>query len=393
MPRTTPFHARLAPQNQPQIWKHWSGYLSAPRYQYSAISEYYAIRNSVALFDTSPLFKYQFSGREVVSFLRHVLTRDVQSCAVGQAQYTLWCNEDGFVLEDGVILRITEDQFWLTSAEPNFRYFNNLAKEYGVTVEDISEQFGILALQGPHARTVLNRLTNDLDQLGYFKLVQTTIADCPVTISRTGYTGDLGYEVWISAENALPIFDAIWHAGRDYNLTPIGTTALMFARIEAGLLLLDVDFYTARFAWVDAQRERPHELGLGWMMRGLRDFIGRTAIKNSTPRWHTVGIAVDWHDYERIHRDAGIMPPKEGVLVQETMSVYRPNSNFDYLGYVSSFCYSSLLKKHIGIAKIHPDYASVGTDLELEISVIRKPAYVRARVVPLPFYTAKNLRT
>jgi aminomethyltransferase len=229
-------------------------------------------------------------------------------------------------------------------------------------------------------------------QLGYFKLVQTTIANCLVTISRTGYTGDLGYEIWISAEDALTVWDAIWAAGRDYNLTPIGTTALMYARIEAGLLLIGVDFHPARYAWVDAQRERPHELGLGGMVRGDREYIGRSAAQTAPPRWHTVGIVVDWRDYERIHRAAGIMPPMEGVLNQETMSIYRPNSDYDYLGYVSSFCYSSLLKKHIGIAKLHPDYAAIGTEVELEISVIRKPEYVLARVVPLPFYNTSRKR-
>jgi aminomethyltransferase len=394
MPKTTPFHSRLAPLNETMIWENWAGYLSAPRYQYSEITEYYATRNAAGVFDTSPLFKYKFTGAAVTDYLARVMARDIRQCKVGQAQYTVWCNAKGFVVEDGVILHVAENEYWLTTAEPNYRYFRNLINGMDVQIEDISAEYGILAVQGPHSISVLAQLTEDAGNLRYFDVVQTKIANIPVTVSRTGFTGDLGYEIWVAPDNAIALWDALFAAGEGYTIKALGLHALKMARIEAGLLLLDVDFHSARYAWVDAERETPLELGWSWMFRNLakddRDFIGRSAIEselnNGTSRWLTVGLAVDYLAYEGIYRNAGIMPPKEGLMIESTMSLYKPNTNWEYLGYASSFLYSSLLKKHIAIAKLPPEYAKLGTEVDLEISVIRKPEYVLARVVPIPFY-------
>ena len=399
MPKTTPFHARLEPLNEPMIWEHWAGYLAAPRYQYSDLTEYYATRNAAALFDTSPLFKYRFTGSDAEAFLARVMARDIRKCRVGQAQYTIWCNEAGYVMEDGVIMRVAAGEYWLTSAEPNLRYFKKQAKGFDVTIEDISTQYGILAIQGPHSLSVLSQLSDDVAKLRYFRVTQTQIAGADVTISRTGFTGDLGYEIWVGADDALTVFDAVWEAGKGYNITPIGSVALAFARIEAGLLLIDVDFHNARFAWTDAQRETPHELGWGWMFKNLqrddREFIGRNAIEKEiatgSSRWKTVGLAVDWRDYDRLHREAGIMTPKEGVLLQSTMTIYhRSDIPWQYAGYATSFMWSSIKKQHVAIAKLPLDLCVSDTEVDLEISIIRKPEYVLARVVELPFYNPKR---
>ena len=398
MPKTTPFHERLDALNQTRIWKNWSGYLVAPKYQYSVSTEYYAIRNSVSLLDTSPLFKYRFAGDEAIELLKHSLARDITKCKIGQAQYTLWCDEIGFVVQDGIILRVTENEFWLTAAEPSLRYFRQIARKLKLSkleIEDTSEQFGILSLQGPHAHNVISQLTDAATPLKYFRLAQTEIAGKPVTISRTGYTGDLGYEIWIRSEDAIAVWDALAKAGGDYNLIPIGTTALKMARVEAGLLLMDVDFHSSRYAWVDAQRETPIELGFQWMFRKLdsdkRDFIGRAAIEseiaNRSSRWTTVGLAVDWHDFERVHLEAGIATPKYEHYREDTMSIYRRGGKeWDYAGYASSFLFSSLLKKPIAIAKLPLDLATPGTEVDLEVPVIRKPVNVLARVTDMPFF-------
>lgn len=396
MPKTSPFFPRLEPLNEPKIWEHWSGYLSAPRYQYSALFEYYAIRNSVAVFDTSPLFKYRFAGRDATAFLARVLTRNILTCRIGQAQYTIWCNEAGFVVEDGVILRLAANEYFLTAAEPNLRYFSDLIGDADVTIEDISAAYGMLAVQGPHSRTVLAQLTDAVRDLRYFRLARTEVAGVPVILSRTGYTGDLGFELWIPAAEALTVWDALFAAGKGYNILMMGTRALKMARVEAGLLLLDVDFSSARFAWTDAQRETPDELGLGWMLNKLdqddRAFIGRSAIeaerKEKKSRWRTVGLAVDYHAYEKIHRDAGIMPPKDGVFHEETYSIYGHDSA--YFGYATSYLYSSLLKRHIALAKLPPSLAQPGQEVQLEIMVIHKPVKVLARVVDLPFYNPER---
>ena len=395
MVKRTPFHERLEPLNQPEIWEHWAGYLSAPRYQYSDLTEYYSTRNSAALFDTSPLFKYKFSGPDVQAYLAHVLARDIRPCRVGQSQYTIWCNAAGYVMEDAVIMRVAENEYWITAARPNLRYFRKHSKGFDVTIEDTSAQYGILAIQGPHSISILKQLSADIEPLRYFRLTETKIAGVDVVVSRTGFTGDLGYEVWIPVADALTVFDAIWEIGQGYNITPIGTVALSLARIEAGLLLIDVDFHNARFAWTDAQRETPHELGWGWMFRKLksddRDFIGRAAIEKEvatgSSRWKTVGLAIDWREYDRLHREAGIMTPKDGLLIESTMSIYRRSDiPWQYAGYASSFMWSSIKKQHIAIAKLPLDLCEPGTEVDLEISIIHQPQYVLSRVVDMPFY-------
>ncbi len=398
MPKTTPFHSRLAPLNQTGIWKHWSGYLVAPAYQYSVTNEYYAIRNSAALLDTSPLFKYRISGSDAQKFLTRVMARDIKTCRPGRAQYTVWCNDQGFVLQDGVIMQVGEGQYWMTAAEPAIRYFRQLARKSGfhnLLIEDISTEYGILALQGPHALNILDRLTDAAAPLDYFDVTETRIGETPVIISRTGFTGDLGYEIWVPAAAGPGIWDAVMDAGSGFNITPLGTTALKMARVEAGLLLLGVDFHSARFAWVDAQRESPGELGWNWMFRKLvddnRNFVGRAAIESElnqrTGRWTTVGLSVDWHEYERVHLEAGIMPLKHELYRETTMSIYRRGTRaWDYAGYASSLLYSPLLQQPLAIAKLPLDLATPDTEVDLEIPVIRRPVNVLARVQRMPFF-------
>ena len=401
MPEKTPFHDCLTPYNETGIWKHWSGYLVAPRYQYSTTAEYYAIRDSVAVLDTSPLFKYRITGADCLQFLQTVMVRDIAQCAVGAAQYTCWCDPDGFVLQDGVIMRIAENEFWMSSAEPSLRYFRATAASLGiqdVEIQDVSREYGILAVQGPHAYSVVSQLTEAVDSMAYFELAETEIAGCPVLISRTGYTGDLGYELWIRAEDAQQVWQRLIDAGKDFNITPIGLEALKMARVEAGLLLLGVDFESARFAWVDAQRESPIELGWRWMLRkpekdpdDPRQFIGRAAIEKQineqSNRWTTVGLSIDWHDYERVYLEAGIMPPKHDLYCESARSVYRRGEKeWDYAGYATSFLFSSILKKPIAIAKLPNDLAKPGTEVDLEISIMHKPVNVLATVQRMPFF-------
>mgnify|MGYP006088251929 FL=1 len=398
MPRTTPFQPRVESLNQTGLWKHWSGYRIAPQYQYSLNAEYYAIRNSVSLLDTSPLFKYRFAGSDAKKVLERAMARDIAGCGEGRAQYTCWCDSRGFVLQDGVVMQVAPGEYLLTAAEPTLRYFRTVARDLACTdvqIDDITHDYGILALQGPHAHQVLSQLTDAVTPLKYFAVTSADVAGCPVTISRTGYTGDLGYELWIRAGDALTVWDALVASGRGHNLTPIGTTALKMARVEAGLLLMGADFHTSRFAWVDAQRETPKELGWNWMFRKLgedgRDFIGRAAIEaemeQRTSRWTTVGLAVDWNDYERVYNTAGVVPPRHEIYAESTMSIYRRGENeWDYAGYASSFFSSSLLRTPLAIAKLPLDLAKPGSEVDLEVTVIRRPENVLARVERMPFF-------
>ena len=212
MIRTSPFHERTSAANATGLWTHWSGYLAAAKYQISEKFEYFAIRNSAGMFDSSPLFKYRIHGPDAERFLSGALARDIRTCPPGHGQYTIWCDERGFVVEDGVVLRHAADEYWLTSAEPNLAYFEDLASGHRVEIDDVSEQFGVLAVQGPTSRTILSSLDPAVEKLTYFGLTPATIAGVPVTVSRTGYTGDLGYEIWVAADSAVAVWDAVVEA-------------------------------------------------------------------------------------------------------------------------------------------------------------------------------------
>ena len=389
---TSPFHERTSALNETGLWSHWSGHLAADRYQMSDKFEYFAVRNSAGIFDTSPLYKYRIHGRDAERFLAGVLARDIRGCAPGNAQYTVWCDDRGFVVEDGVILRPGRDEFLLTSAEPNLAYFTNLIGRDQVSIEEVSHDYGVLAIQGPRSRDLLARLVPDVATLPFFGLATGTIAGAPVTVSRTGYSGDLGYEMWMPSTDALKVWDVLWDSMEGHGVLPFGLAALYMLRIEAGLLLLDVDFSSSRYAWTDEDRSTPIELGWSWMFKGLagddRAFIGRRALErelsDKTSRWRLTGLMVDWADYDRIYSGAGLIPPKDHTPVQEEMFVYDGEGH--QVGYATSFMYSPILQRHIAIARVRPELAAAGTPVRLEMDVNHRYEYVTAQTARLPLY-------
>jgi len=392
MIRTSPFHERTNAANETGLWEHWSGYLAATKYQVSEKFEYFAIRNSAGLFDSSPLFKYRIHGSDAERFLSGVLARDIRTCEPGHAQYTVWCDDRGFVVEDGVVLRHAADDYWLTSAEPNLAYFADLAGRHDVEIEDISERYGVLAVQGPSSRAILAGLAPSVERMPYFGLAKATIGGVPVTISRTGYTGDLGFEIWVEADDAVGVWDTVVEASRGRGVVPIGLTALYMARIEAGLLLLDVDFQSSRFAWTDAHRSTPIELGFGWMFRNLaaddRAFIGRDAmareIAGRTSRWKLTGLILDWRDFDRIFDAAGLIPPKDHTPIQDEYYVYDDDGK--QLGYATSQMYSPMLQRHIALARVPLAMSVPGSRVKLELAVSHRYEYFDAYVARLPLY-------
>ncbi len=391
MIHTTPFHPRVQAANETGLWSHWAGYLVAEKYQMAEKFEYFAIRNAVGVFDTSPLYKYRITGADAEKFLSGVLARNIQKCLPGQAHYTIWCDDNGYVVEDGVILRLAGDEFLLTSADPNLAYFRNLIGYGRVEIEEVTDNICALAVQGPRSRQVLSSLAPDMEGIRYFHLVDTKIGNAPVTISRTGFTGDLGYEVWADASDALSVWDDIMDAGHGHGILPFGQIALLMARIEAGLLLLKADFESSRYAWNDEHRSTPIELGLGWMLRDLEDdrsFIGRNAIRRElneqTSRWKLVGLVVDWHDYDKMYNNAGLVPPKDHVPITEEFMLY--DADYQRVGYATSFMYSPVLQKHIAIARVKPGLAKPGTRVDLEVTVNHRYERVGAEVARLPLY-------
>jgi aminomethyltransferase len=392
MIRTTPFHDRTSAANVAGLWEHWSGYLVAQKYQLSEKFEYFAIRNSAGLFDSSPLYKYRIHGPDAETFLAGVLARDIRTCPVGHGQYTAWLDDRGFLVEDGVILRTAADEYLLTCAEPNFAYFSGLVGRHRVRLEDVSEASAVLSIQGPKSRDILGSIAPQVCDLPYFGLTDATIAGTQLTVSRTGYTGDLGYELWIPAEKAVDVWDAVSHAAEGRGVIPFGLIALSMARIEAGLLLLDVDFGSSRFAWTDANRSTLVELGLGWMVKDLagddRIFIGRAAIerelRDRTSRWKLTGLVLDWQDYDRHYDEAGLIPPKDHTPVHDEYYVYDDAGT--QLGYATSLMYSPMLQRHIALARVPLDRTRPGSRVKLELAVNHRYEYFDAAVSRLPLY-------
>ena len=336
MIRTTPFHERTSALNETGLWEHWSSHLAAVRYQMSEKFEYFAIRNAAGLFDTSPLYKYRFTGPDAGALpRRRARPRPGASASSGKAQYTLWCDDRGFVIEDGVLLHVAENEYLLTAAEPNLAYFavahrarwTSRSRTSRATGGSCPSRARARATSSPRSRR--RRRTSATSTSRPAKL-----AGVPVLLSRTGYTGDLGFEIWVPAADALKVWDAVWKVSRGQGVIPFGMTALYMARIEAGLVLLDVDFHSSRFAWTDADRSTPIELGLGWMFRDLaparrtapapprRSATARTAttgrssardairreLADKTSRWQLTGLVVDWRDYDRIYDERGPDP-------------------------------------------------------------------------------------
>ncbi len=392
MVKFTPFHERLAPLNQTHLWSHWSGYLWAEKYQISHKFEYFAIRNTAALIDTSPLYKYSIEGRDAEKFLGGVLARDIRTCSDGQAQYTLWCDDRGFVVEDGVVLRISSDRFLLSVAEPNLAYFRNLIGDDRVEINDISENIGALAIQGPKSRELLASLAPDLANLQFFHHAPATLGNVAVTVSRTGYTGDLGYEVWVDRADAIELFDTLSEAGEGRGVIPAGGQAMLMSRIEAGLVLIDVDFHSSRFAFTDHDAVTPNELGLGWMLKDLavtdRAFIGRRAIQRAvadkTARWKQVGLIIDWRAWDMLHVTNGLVPPKDDPPITYEMMLY--DDDMHRVGFTTSFMYSPMLQRHIALARVQPQFGAIGSIVHLEVTVNHQYYTVPAQVSKTPLY-------
>lgn len=396
MIRTTPFHPRLAELNRTGLWNHWAGYLSAVRYDLSAKYEYFGIRNAAAFFDASPLYKFWIRGRDAERYLGGVMARDVRTCRPGRAQYTVWCDDEGYVLEDGVLFRHAADEFMLTAAEPNLSYLRGLIGSLDVEIVDVSDDYGVLAVQGPRSRMILEPLAPEIGALSYFAFTAAKVAGHPVTISRTGFSGDLGYEIMVQAADALDVLDAVIAAGSAHGLRPFGEDALAMARIEAGLPLIGVEFTSSRYAYNDAERVTPIELGLGWLLRNVEDdsrpFIGRRAIlrerSEQTSRWTTIGLVIDWKAYQELYTGAGLVPHMNEIPVPWETMLYDDDGG--RAGYATSLMYSPLLQRYIGIARVHPRLAEAGTTVHVEQTVNHEYLTVPATVTALPFFNPER---
>jgi aminomethyltransferase len=387
----TAFYPRTAPLNRKLQWREWSGYLAASAYADSHEIEYNAIREAAALIDVSPLYKYLVTGPDATRLVDRVITRDAGKLAVGRVYYTSWCNEEGRVVDDGTVAHLDEQAYRWTAADPSLRWFRMNARGLDVEIEDVTERVSALAVQGPLSRDVLEAVTEaEWGDLRYFGRRASHVGRIPVDVSRTGYTGDLGYEVWVDSADAVELWDAFARAGGAYGLRPAGMLALDVARIEAGLILIEVDFDSVRRALIPEQSFSPFELGiLGRFVDFEKpaDFVGRRALEREQARGgpprRLVGLELDWEPLEELYLKQGLTPMVEPAASREPVPLYVRGRQ---VGKATSTTWSPTLKKVVALASVAAAQSALGTRIEVEWTVEARRGRTAATVVELPFF-------
>ena len=390
----TPFHERTSALCRASNWGSWAGFLSAASYDLYHDREYWAIRNAAGLIDVSPLYKYLIRGPDAVALLDRLVTRNVRKCAVGQVMYTPWCDGQGKVIDDGTLARLDDGVFRLTAADPSLLWLHDNSAGVDASVEDVSESIAALALQGPNARKILQALTtHDMDGLRFFRVADLDLGGIPVSVSRTGYTGDLGYEIWVEADRAVALWDALMEAGRPHGIVPTGLMALDMARVEAGLVLVSVDYVPTHQALLESQKSTPLELGLSWTVDlGKENFVGREALARQAktgPEWQLKGLEIDWVSLEQAYGSAGLPPMVPSSAWRTSVPVYGGRGQ---VGYATSGCWSPILKKYIALAHLRGSAGVPGTDLEMEVTVEHQRLRASAIVVETPFFDPPRKR-
>jgi aminomethyltransferase len=388
MPIGTAVHDRTFALAGSLNYREWSGYYAVSAYETHHEHEYNAIRNAAALIDVSPLFKYLVRGRDAVKLVDRVITRDAFKLAIGQVFYTPWCDEHGKVIDDGTVTRLDEDTFRWTAADPSLRWLSQNAIGLDVAIEDISEQVAALALQGPTSGKLLDAVADaDVRSLKYFRMTRGAIAGVPVDISRTGYTGDLGYEIWMPWDRATAVWDALMSRGRPYDIHPVGMLALDVARVEAGLLLIEVDFNSSKKALIESQKYSPYEMGLGRLVQlDTRPFVGRTPLAEEHrrgPARQIVGLDISWPAIEALYDDIGLAPQVSAAASRVAVPVYKVGRQ---VGRATTTTWSPVLKKMIALATVAAPHTAPGTELECEVTVEAVRHRVPATVVKTPFF-------
>ncbi len=390
MPIGTALHERTFPLCQSLNYREWSGFYTVSVYETHHEHEYNAIRNAAALIDISPLFKYLIGGKDATRFVNRVITRDINKVKIGQVIYCCWCDEDGKVVDDGTITRLAENVYRWTAADPSLRWFQQNAIGLDVTISDISEEIAAVALQGPTSAKLLQSAAEaDITNLKYFRMTSGKIAGVPVDISRTGYTGDLGYEIWMPWSDATKIWDALMEKGQRFDIHAAGMLALDVARIEAGLLLIEVDYISSKKALIASQRYSPFELGMGRMVHFDKEtFTGRAALlkeqrESKSSLRSLVGLEVDWPSVEKLYDGMGLAPQAPSTASRVHVPLY---SGRRQVGKATSTTWSPLLKKMIALGSVSSEHAVEGSMLDLEITIEAIRKTVPAKVVKLPFY-------
>jgi aminomethyltransferase len=388
VPVGTAFHQRTMALCESLNYREWSGYYTVGVYETHHEHEYNAIRNSSALIDISPLFKYKITGRDATKFVNRIISRDVNKVSLDQVIYCCWCDPEGKVIDDGTITRLGENEYRWTAADPSLRWFRQNALGLDVTIDDISEQTAALALQGPTSGKLLMAVADaNIANLKYFRVTHGKISGVPVDISRTGYTGDLGFEIWVPWKDALRVWDKLMNEGEVFDIHPAGMIALDVARIEAGLILIEVDYTSSKKALIDSQKYSPAEIGLGKLVDLKKDnFVGRDALAAEAKKGAAralVGLEIDWNEVEALFDKMGMAPQVSSMASRVAVPVYRGGR---VIGKATSTTWSPTLKKMVALATVERHQAALGTTLNMEMTVEAVRHTVSAKVIPLPFF-------
>lgn len=372
-------------------YKEWAGYYAVCSYETIHDPEYYAFRNSAGLLDVTPLFKYRVKGPDAAAFLSRIMVRNISKLEVGKVSYCCWCDDKGKVVDDGTVMRRAENEFFVTSADPCFSWFSRFMRGYKVELTEISDQVAGLALQGPTSRDILKQVCDaDLDNLKFFTTRNANAGGFEIYVSRTGYTGDLGYELWVENQHALKLYDAVMAAGKNYDIRPAGLDALDNTRVEAGLILKDVDYFNALHALIEDRTSSPYEISLGWTVDLKRDpFNGQAALqaeKEKGSKWAIVGLDIDWPQLEELYYKRGLPPVIGSHAWRSSIPIYTDTSKEIQAGYATSGTWSPILKKNIALATVEKKYDKPGTELQIEVSVEHKKHTVSATVTKTQFY-------
>lgn len=389
MPKPSPFHARTQPLCTSYRWKDWAGYYAVCSYDICHEREYNAFRQGAGVIDVSPLFKYDISGPDAAALLSWVTVRNIEKLRVGRAVYLCWTDDHGKIIDDGTCTRLDEQLYRLTAAEPMYHWLARNAEGFDVQIHDTSSEVAALALQGPTAGKILQSMTSeDISGLKFFGATHTRFGDVEGVLTRTGYTGDLGYELWVPKDHAVALWDTLMEAGAPYNIHPAGLDALDVCRIEAGFILMGVDYIGAFDAIIDAQKSTPYELGLGWTVKldNRAPFIGQKALlkeKAQGSKWAFVGLDVSWEALEALYDTHGLPPALSGAAWREPVPLYRHG---EQVGRATSGTWSPILKKNLALATVRSEWAKPGTVLDIEVTVEWARCTVPATVVKTPFY-------
>jgi aminomethyltransferase len=392
MTRLTPFHSRTSTLNEGQRWDDWEGFLAASMYGLDPIVEYNAVRLGCGLFDVSPLHKYEVRGPDAQALLQRMVVRNLRPSRPGRGFYTVWCDDNGKVVDDGAVFHIAENHLRLTSTLPSLEWLIDNSSGFDVTIDDVSEELVGIALQGPTSRDLLQKLTNvDLSALKFWHCTDADVSGSPSLISRSGYTGDLGFEIFVRPQDAERVWDSAMDLASNYQMRPCGLIALDMTRIEAGLPTIDSEFISAKQTLFEVQTISPLELGVGWMCKLDGDFfVGRDALikekASGTSRWNTVGIELDVTYIEKYFREFDMPLHLPERSWNEAVPIYADESQNTLIGRGTSGMWSPLLKKYIVIARIPPQYAKLGSNFFIEEVIEAKAFSTPATVVKMPFF-------